>query len=166
VWIFGYGSLVWRPAFPFAERQPARIKGYMRRFWQASPDHRGTPEQPGRVVTLLPQPNGEVAGMAYRVLPDRVDQVLSELDYREKAGYERVDARLHLADRAPIGLVYIATRDNPNFVGPAPNEQIASRIRQCTGPSGPNLEYLMRLHEALRAQGTPDEHVEALVRAL
>ena len=84
-WIFGYGSLLWRPGFRFAERQPAVLRGWMRRFWQASPDHRGAPEAPGRVVTLRRAADSSCWGMAFRVAgPDRAD-VLAALDHREKA---------------------------------------------------------------------------------
>ncbi|HJK98062.1 MAG TPA: gamma-glutamylcyclotransferase, partial [Polyangiaceae bacterium LLY-WYZ-14_1] len=67
LWIFGYGSLVWRPAFAYVERRPARLRGFARRFWQGSTDHRGVPGAPERVVTLVEEPSLEVGGTAYRV---------------------------------------------------------------------------------------------------
>lgn len=166
-WVFGYGSLVWRPAFEHRERVPAHITGWVRRFWQASPDHRGTPADPGRVVTLIAQPDAICHGMAYRVAQDVWQPILAALDHREKAGYEHVRCPLHLVDgRRTDGLVYIAGPGNPNFIGPAPLADMAAQIRRCVGPSGPNVEYVVELHRALVAQGTPDPDVAALYAAV
>ena len=163
-WIFGYGSLVWRPAFPFVERRAGFVRGWARRFWQASTDHRGVPEDPGRVVTLVAAPRARCFGVAYRVAPADTEAVLAGLDHREKGGYQRVIVDVHAEGHDPItgALMYLATEDNPNYVGPAPLPEIASRVRRCVGPSGPNVEYVLRLAEALRAIGAPpeeDEHV-------
>ena len=65
MWIFGYGSLIWRPDFDWIEAAPASIEGWERRFWQGSHDHRGVPDAPGRVVTLIPQANAYCDGMAH-----------------------------------------------------------------------------------------------------
>ena len=167
-WIFGYGSLVWRPAFAHGERRPAFVDGFVRRFWQGSTDHRGVPGAPGRVVTLLPDPAGRVFGAAYRVPPEEEAEVMANLDHREKGGYERCEVTLHLhrGDRHEVerveGLVYRATPENPNYLGPASLEAIALQVLRSSGPSGANLEYVLRLAESLRELGAEDDHVFAL----
>lgn len=157
LWIFGYGSLVWRPAFAHRVRRPARVQGFARRFWQGSTDHRGVPGAPGRVVTLVREVGAHCLGMAYHVSPADVDAVIARLDHREKGGYERVEAELHFDDgnepaRSP-GLLYLATPGNPNYLGPATLEDVARQVLGAAGPSGPNVEYVLRLAEALLALG-------------
>ena len=163
LWIFGYGSLVWRPDFPFDEQAPARLDGWARRFWQGSTDHRGVPGAPGRVVTLVPDEGAATWGMAFRVPPPDRDAVLARLDHREQGGYERWTPTVHTrAGRALDALCYRATPDNPNWLGPAPLDDIAATIRSSVGPSGPNAEYLERLRHALADLGGLDDHLEAL----
>ena len=87
VWLFGYGSLIWKADFPFVERREASIQGWSRRFWQGSDDHRGTRASPGRVVTLIEDEGASCKGMAYKVLPD----VFAHLDHREKNGAKNPD---------------------------------------------------------------------------
>jgi len=161
-WIFGYGSLVWRPAFDHVERAPGVIRGFARRFWQGSPDHRGVPEAPGRVVTLTPDPDARCAGMAYRVSPAVWDAVLARLDERESGGFERHEVVVAFTDAsrsAVRALVYVAVAGNPNFLGPASAAEIARQVRASRGRSGTNLEYVLRLRDALEALGAPDPHV-------
>ena len=167
-WVFGYGSLVWRPAFAFDERKPALIEGWTRRFWQASPDHRGTEEAPGRVVTLVETAGATCTGMVYRLPPSSQDQILAALDHREKAGYLQIRCPVHLHDgrTIPDGLVYIAGPTNANFIGPAPLQQMARHIADSVGPSGANVEYLMRLETALAELGATDPHVSDLCAAV
>lgn len=166
LWVFGYGSLVWRPAFPYIERCPAHILGWRRRFWQGSTDHRGVPGAPGRVVTLLPDPDpgARCHGMAYAVAAADAAGVLAQLDHREKGGYARGRLALHLGDGRVVsdGLVYRATPDNPNYLGPAPLPDIAEQVVRSAGPSGPNPEYVLRLDDALVEMGAEDGHVSAL----
>jgi cation transport regulator ChaC len=95
--------------------------------------------------------------MAYRVAGERLGEVLARLNQREKGGYDRVPVELHLAPDAARGpqveggIMYVATPENPNYLGPAPLETIARQVLDSEGPSGHNLEYVRRLAEALRA---------------
>jgi cation transport regulator ChaC len=169
LWIFGYGSLIWRPDFAFAESCPGFVTGWSRRFWQGSVDHRGVPEAPGRVVTLASAPDARCGGLAYRVEADRRDEVLARLDHRESGGFERVDVQVTLRDRgreAIAAITWVAPPSNPNYLGPAPMNAIALQVRQSRGPSGSNREYALRLAESLRALGIEDEHVFELAAQL
>src|SRR5690606_26592629 len=138
-WIFGYGSLIWRASFPYAERRAGFIQGFARRFWQGSTDHRGLPERPGRVVTLVEEPGARCWGVGYRLDEEHAERVLAELDHRERGGYRRHAVELHFDEqRVPEpALVYVATPDNPNYLGPAALEAIAAQVLTAEGPSGP-----------------------------
>lgn len=169
VWLFGYGSLIYKTDFPYLQRKPACIYGWQRRFWQGSHDHRGTPEAPGRVLTLIEAPGTRCAGIAYEVTPDTFEH----LDLREKNGYLRVFTPLHwLTDSGDSrpgeteAIVYLATPDNEAYLGPATEVEIAAHIAKSQGPSGPNRDYVLELAKALRAMGEQDEHVFAIERQL
>ena len=168
VWIFGYGSLIWRPDFSYVERRPGWLRGWTRRFWQGSMDHRGVPEGPGRVVTLVPQEDARCAGVAYRVSPPVAEEILAALDHREKGGYERheVEVWWEGCRIARGAVVYVATPANPCYLGPAPLEEMAHQICRAGGLSGPNVEYVTALDEALRAMGVRDPHVERVAGAV
>lgn len=156
LWLFGYGSLIWKAEFPYHERRPAHIEGWARRFWQGSHDHRGTPETPGRVVTLIEATNAICYGMAYRIDAE----TLRPLDIREKNGYLREIVTLHFPDGSHAeGLVYIATEDNAAFLGEAPLNVMAEQIASAHGPSGPNRDYLLNLATSLEGLGAEDRHV-------
>jgi len=173
VYIFGYGSLIWRPGFPYLRKFDGYIKGWRRVFWQASMDHRGTPEQPGRVVTLIKDPESETWGTVYCVPDDDADVILRNLDYREKGGYvrEEVDVFIRGVDTPFVkkAVLYMATEKNTNYIGETPLQQLADRIYKSVGPSGPNVDYLFNLAECLKKMNVNDEHVfelDKLVRTL
>ncbi|KAK4529877.1 hypothetical protein CCYA_CCYA02G0734 [Cyanidiococcus yangmingshanensis] len=171
-WIFGFGSLVWRPELAFQERIDAYVCGWQRRFWQRSSDHRGTETFPGRVVTLVPATSGTARcyGRAYRIAGEQLASALTYLDEREKQGYSRLHLPIYDAHSDQLvtnqALVYIAREDNEHFVH-APEERsipvLCRVIASARGPSGDNATYLFRLHEALSEMGVHDEHIDALV---
>lgn len=159
VWLFGYGSLIYKADFPFLARRPARLDGWERRFWQGSHDHRGTPEAPGRVVTLLRVPGAVCRGVAYEVTP----AVFAHLDHREKNGYVRIATRIDFDDGTAVdGLVYVADPGNEAWLGDASDDAIARHIAHAHGPSGSNADYLLQLAGALRTLDAQDAHVYAL----
>ncbi len=169
MWIFGYGSLIFRPSFEYEERRVAFLPHWKRRFWQGSPDHRGLPEAPGRVVTLVPAEGESCGGCAYRIDPASADEVLAGLDAREQAGFDRLHRSvLDAPAGAPFAeaLVYVAGAANPHFLGPLEEQEIAAWIRRSRGPSGPNSEYVLHLQAALGELGIVDEHVDAIARWL
>jgi cation transport protein ChaC len=159
IWVFGYGSLIYKADFPFIERRRALLRGWARRFWQGSHDHRGTPDAPGRVVTLVREPAAVCVGMAYRVTPD----VFGHLDHREKNGYTRIAGDFEFDDGSHAsGVVYLADEDNEAWLGPAPEPEIARHIARSQGPSGTNRAYLLHLAQSLRELGAADPHVFAI----
>jgi len=163
LWLFGYGSLIYKAGFDYIRRAPATITGWQRRFWQGSHDHRGTPEAPGRVATLVEAPGKTCQGMAYRITP----AVFAHLDHREKNGYLRFSTPMRFADGLEEdGLVYIATADNAAWLGDASTEHIARQIQHSTGPSGPNRDYLLQLDDALHRLNADDAHVSAIAKRL
>jgi len=170
VWIFAYGSLIWRPDFCYAERARGFVRGWSRRFWQGSTDHRGLPGAPGRVLTVTPEASGSCWGIAYRLDECTRDATLQALDERERGGYERYVVDFHCNDGARGGswpaLMYVAGPDNPNYLGPAPLASIAEQVQRAHGPSGSNREYLLELHAMLLTLGIEDDHIQGLAALL
>jgi cation transport protein ChaC len=167
VWIFGYGSLMWRPAFSYTERRPAWLRGWGRRFWQGSTDHRGVPGAPGRVVTLVREVGAICWGIAFRVDGRHAD-VLAGLDHRERGGFTRHRGTIRMEPDGATAqaILYVAGEGNPNFLGPASLPAVAEQVRRSRGPSGSNLDYVLRLGGALREIGAADPHVFELERLL
>uniref|UniRef100_A0A5F9CVK4 Gamma-glutamylcyclotransferase n=2 Tax=Oryctolagus cuniculus TaxID=9986 RepID=A0A5F9CVK4_RABIT len=173
LWIFGYGSLVWRPDFAYSDSRVGFVRGYSRRFWQGDTFHRGSDKMPGRVVTLLEDHEGCTWGVAYQVRGEQVTEALKYLNVREAVlgGYDTKEVTFYPQDAPdqPLkALAYVATPQNPGYLGPAPEEAIATQILACRGSSGHNLEYLLRLADFMQLCGpqAQDEHLEAIVDAV
>jgi cation transport regulator ChaC len=113
------------------------------------------------VVTLLEDPGGATChGIAYRLGEETLAEVVHGLDFRERGGYARRRVSLHFPDAPSVqGEVYIATPENPSYLGEAAPDEIARQIHAAAGPSGPNVEYLLELARALRTLGAEDPHV-------
>lgn len=161
-WVFGYGSLVWRMDLPYVERRAAWTSGYARRFFQLSPDHRGTPEAPGRVVTVVAEAGARLVGAAYAIHDQHLSLVLEALDHRERAGYERTVVVVETDYGAVPAMMYVGRDTNPSF-SPATDEEVAAVVAAARGPSGDNLEYVERLAEALANLDARDAHVDRIV---
>ena len=159
LWLFGYGSIIWKVDFPFVEKKTGHIRHWSRRFWQGSTDHRGLPHAPGRVVTLIDTPGSVCGGVAFKLAAETLDETLALLDYREKGGYQRINLPIYFDDGVVDGITYCADRHNPNFLGDAPLLDIAHQIARSHGPSGANKEYILNLDTALADLGFNDPHV-------
>ncbi len=162
------------------------MKGFVRRFWNKSADHRGTEDFFGLVVCLVDvradsypsDTQCKVDGIVYEVHEDSIAEVLDILDVREKYGYERRVARACdelLSVELGDCFVYCACIGDDTidvFLGPFQGihntqhelKMIARRIMKANGPSGRNVDYLFHLHDALNRLGFGDDHVDALVR--
>jgi len=163
-WVFGYGSLMWRPGFPFAERRGATLHGRRRAFCIYSVHHRGTYERPGLVLGLAP--GGACRGAAYRVAgPDWAD-VYAYLQEREQPTETYIEARrfVRLDDgRRVEALVFLSDVHHPQWAGALSLERQADLIAGATGLSGRNTDYLRDLVEHLREMGVHDAGMERLL---
>jgi cation transport protein ChaC len=165
LWVFGYGSLMWRPGFRFAERRPATLPGRRRAFCIYSVHHRGTYERPGLVLGLAP--GGSVLGAAYRIAPADWADVHAYLMEREQPTETYVEARrrVRLADgRRVEALVFLSDVHHPQWAGALSLEQQAALIAGATGLSGRNVDYLRDLVAHLEQEGIRDRAMEALLR--
>lgn len=173
MWIFGYGSLVWKPDFSYKTCKIGHIKGYKRRFWHGDDFYRGDKKKPGRVATLVADQEACTWGVAYEVTESQVQESLQYLNMREVVlgGYitEMVEFIPKEKGQGPVlALVYIATSDNPIYLGPASVKEIAAQIAICSGKTGHNVEYLVRLADFMRhcCPEVEDEHLFSIEAAL
>jgi cation transport protein ChaC len=163
-WVFGYGSLMWRPGFDFVERSAARLHGRRRAFCIYSVHHRGTPERPGLVLGLAA--GGSVRGAAFRVREQDWAAVHGYLLEREQPTetYVEARARIRLADgRGVQALCFLSDTTHPQWAGALDDERQATLIAGAKGLSGANIDYLRDLVVHLRAEGVRDHGMERLL---
>lgn len=165
LWVFGYGSLIWRPGFEFAERHLARLSGWRRGFCMTSIHYRGTPEAPGLVLALDEASEAVCEGVAFRVAAEQSDAVLAYLRERElvSSAYEERRLPVTLDGGAEVeALAYVVDRAHAQYIGGLTLEEQAEVIGRAEGSSGPNLDYLMYTVEGLAALGIHDEELVLL----
>jgi cation transport protein ChaC len=176
-WVFGYGSLMWQPGFPYLERRRARLRGYRRAFKLRSVRYRGTPEAPGLVLGLDWDPNAHCIGMAFRVCPTQGRDVRDYLAERELVTRSYFEV-LHPVDLLAGGgapeepaeaICYILDRTHPRYAGDLDLAAQAEIIARAVGPRGPNADYLHNTVAHLAEIGIEDDELRELderVRAL
>ena len=167
-WVFGYGSLMWRPGFAHVETRRARLFGYRRALCIRSHVHRGTPERPGLVLGL--DRGGSCTGLAFRVPEALRDEVIAYLRSRELVTnvYRERWLPARLDDdgaRVPM-LSYVADPAHPQYAGPLNVEEAVAAVRGAAGHSGPNEAYILATVEHLRALGIRDHWLEAVAERL
>ena len=209
LWLFGYGSVCWKPSFPYTERKKAYIEGFLRRFWQQSTTHRGTPESPGLTVTIIPKndlnkifnqtghnystkdkstmlnetfkSDDKVYGIAYCIPSNEVEQVITDMDFRETDGYTRMITDINIISNSNQsesnenknkntnenedesiqtvkGLLYIGRINNSRFIA-SPIKTVSKIISHAKGYSGYNSDYLLNLNQFLHKNNMPDDYI-------
>jgi cation transport protein ChaC len=166
LWIFGYGSLMWRPDFEFEEAVPARVEGWRRGFFISSTHHRGTHARPGLVLAL--DRGGSCSGLAFRVAPERAAATLAYLRAREQINgvyrEQRLAVRLDDGSGRKIeAIAYVAERTHPSYVGRLSLAKQVRLIRAAAGASGPNLHYLINTVHQLEALGMREQELSRLL---
>jgi cation transport protein ChaC len=166
-WVFGYGSLMWRPGFAHTEMQKARLYGYRRALCVYSHVHRGTPERPGLVLGL--DRGGSCLGLAFRVPGEFEEEVMAYLRARELVTRVYLEKRLPLrlqTGRWVSAVCYVVDRTHEQYAGDLDLGRAAARVVGAVGRSGPNEEYVRNTVAHLKALGIRDHRLEALVREI
>jgi glutathione-specific gamma-glutamylcyclotransferase len=169
LWVFGYGSLMWRPGFDFVEQVPARLIGEHRALCVYSFDHRGTPEKPGLVLGL--DRGGACRGIAFRVAAKRRDDTIEYLRAREQTThvYREVTRSVWLENEARervSALAYVVDRGHVQYAGRLSLNEQLRYVRQGHGRSGNNRDYLLSTVKSIEAQGFRDPQLHQLALLL
>ena len=171
LWVFGYGSLMWRPGFPYLERRRAELHGYHRALCVLSHVHRGTPERPGLVLGL--DRGGRCHGVAFRVAAGEAAETVAYLRAREQVTGVYIERRLPVrldggekAQEKVSALAYVVDRRHPQYAGRLPEGELLRLVRQGVGVSGANPDYVRQTHAHLVEMGVTDPVLAHLAQAL
>jgi cation transport protein ChaC len=167
LWVFAYGSLMWRPGFVCDERHPALLHGYRRRLCLYSDHYRGTREKPGLVLGL--DEGGACRGVAYRIGVALREPTLAYLRERELFGgvYEEHWRTVELDDaRQVTALCYVARPDHPRYAKEMPREEVLMLVRQGVGTMGRDVDYVLATHDHLTEMGVVDGELSWLAEKL
>ena len=166
-WVFGYGSLMWNPGFPYEERVLARLGGYRRSLCVRSYVHRGTEERPGLVLGL--DRGGSCKGVAFRVAPSDWQATVDYLRERElvTSVYLERTVRTRLADGRDVrALTYVIDRAHSQYAGAVTVEEAARIVGGAVGRSGPNPVYVANTVAHMRELGIRDHWLESVASAV
>lgn len=164
VWVFGYGSLIWNPAFHFVEKRTARINGYHRRFCLWTQLGRGSPDNPGLMLGL--ERGGACRGVMYRISEEAVETELDILWRREMftGAYCPTWVSARSGDLAIPAVTFVINRDNRRYAGRLSEDTVIRHLATAEGPMGPCRDYLFETVEHLAALGIRDRRLEAMAR--
>ncbi|QIE54844.1 gamma-glutamylcyclotransferase [Pikeienuella piscinae] len=165
LWVFAYGSLMWKPGFDHVERRRARLAGYRRRFCLDSITYRGTAEYPGLVLALDEDPEGACEGIVYRVAAALREETHAYLRARELVTYSYLERFLPVVtdDGAEVdALAYVMDRAHQQYRGGLTPEEQAAVIARAIGPAGSNAEYLDNTVAHLSEMGVDDVELTRL----
>jgi glutathione-specific gamma-glutamylcyclotransferase len=157
LWVFGYGSLMWRPGFAFEERVAASVHGFHRSLCVYSHVHRGTPDRPGLVMGL--DRGGSCKGVAFRVAQSDAVATIAYLRAREQVTAVYVERLLpvRLQDgRTRIALTYIVDRAHRQYAGRLAEDDLVRIVAEGVGQSGHNPDYVIRTQAQLSEMGVND----------
>jgi cation transport protein ChaC len=169
LWVFGYGSLMWRPGFDYIEQVPARLIGEHRALCVYSFDHRGTPEKPGLVLGL--DRGGACRGIAFRVAATNRKDVVDYLRGREQTTnvYREVMRSVWLENEARqrvSALAYVVDRGHVQYAGRLSLNEQLRYVQQGHGRSGNNRDYVLSTVKSIEAQGFRDPQLHQLAAML
>lgn len=165
LWVFGYGSLIWNPEFPVAERRVARLDGWHRSFCMWSIHHRGTAEAPGLVLALDAARGAHCDGVAFRAAPGTEAATLAALRERELISSAYVEQVVTVTDRAGqrfAALAYVIDPAHVQYTGALSLEDQAQVIARAVGGRGRNCDYLWSTAAHLAELGIGDADLEWL----